>query len=261
MIELYINEEERKRFIEKTGEQSARKINGSRNCVFRSEDGTLYMVFHTQDGAKVIIRADEEECAVATDDHDMIETAKGTDPDLRGVRAMFDFLIDMSEDDIDKLEQLEDKVVAMEDRIFTDSISDSEAVKDILRFRKEILRRKRYYEKMEHLTDELAGLDDTFVFLDRRFDRLLNFVLRMQEYVEQVREAYQSQIDIEQNNLMKYFTVVSTIVLPLTLITGWYGMNVKMPEFGWKYGYLFVICLSIAIFGLMIYIFKKKKWL
>ena len=43
---------------------------------------------------------------------------------------------------------------------------------------------------------------------------------------------YQAQIDIEQNNLMKFFTVVTSIFAPLTLITGWYGMNLKLPELG-----------------------------
>ena len=85
-------------------------------------------------------------------------------------------------------------------------------------------------------------------------------VRNMVESVTQAREAYQAQIDIEQNNIMKIFTIVTSIFLPLTLIVGWYGMNFSMPEFTWKYGYLMVIVLSVSVcVGLALY-FKKKKW-
>ena len=53
---------------------------------------------------------------------------------------------------------------------------------------------KRYYEQMEFLTDELRAVDPSFAFIDKKFDRLLEFVLHLQEYIESVREAYQSQI-------------------------------------------------------------------
>ena len=114
---------------------------------------------------------------------------------------------------------------------------------------------------MELLTDELMQQDDYFTFIDKKFDKLFNYILRTQEYLEHVREAYEAQIDIEQNKLMKFFTVITSIFLPLTLIAGWYGMNLQMPEFQWAHGYPVVIVLSVAIVGFMVYIFKKNKWL
>ena len=66
--------------------------------------------------------------------------------------------------------------------------------------------------------------------------------------VSQLREAYQSQLSIRQNDLMKVFTVVTAIFLPLTLIVGWYGMNfANMPELHWRYGYPCVFIVSIGI--------------
>ena len=59
---------------------------------------------------------------------------------------------------------------------------------------------------------------------------------------------------------MKIFTVITTIFLPLTLVVGWYGMNVKMPEYDWTYGYLYVIIISIVLVLVSIYIIRKKKW-
>ena len=60
---------------------------------------------------------------------------------------------------------------------------------------------------------------------------------------------------------MKLLTVVTTICLPLTIIVGWYGMNFVMPELQWRGGYLYVIVLSLAVLGLVIWYFKKKKFL
>jgi magnesium transporter len=59
---------------------------------------------------------------------------------------------------------------------------------------------------------------------------------------------------------MKLFTVVTVIFMPLTLIVGWYGMNLKMPEFSWHFGYLFVIGLSLCTLLVSLMFFKRKKW-
>ena len=113
---------------------------------------------------------------------------------------------------------------------------------------------------MEFLTDEMSAVDPAFAFIDKKFDRLMEFVLHLQNYIESVRDAYQSQIDIEQNQIMKFFTVVTTIFTPLTLITGWYGMNFVMPEYDWSHGYAYVAGLSLAVVLVLILLFRRKKW-
>jgi magnesium transporter len=60
---------------------------------------------------------------------------------------------------------------------------------------------------------------------------------------------------------MKIFTVITSIFLPLTLLVGWYGMNLQMPEFNWPFGYPFVILLSVIVVIVSIVIFKRRKWL
>ena len=98
--------------------------------------------------------------------------------------------------------------------------------------------------------------------LYRRTERRFQNVLNLREYVTQVRESYEAEVDISLNTTMKIFTVVTTIFLPLTLIAGWYGMNFpNMPEFGWKYAYPAVIIVSILVIILEIIYFKKKKML
>ena len=92
-------------------------------------------------------------------------------------------------------------------------------------------------------------------------ERYLNAVQSLRESVAQLREAYQSQLSIQQNDLMKIFTVVTAVFLPLTLLVGWYGMNFSnMPELSWKYGYPAVIVISLVIVMICLWIMKKKKF-
>ena len=83
----------------------------------------------------------------------------------------------------------------------------------------------------------------------------------LRENVLQLRELYQSQQDEQQNKIMCMLTVVTTLFLPLTLLTGWYGMNFAyMPELQWKYGYITVIIAAVVIVVIEIIYFKKKKF-
>ena len=81
------------------------------------------------------------------------------------------------------------------------------------------------------------------------------------EYTSQIRDVYQQKLSVNQNNIMKVLTIVTTIFMPLTLITGWYGMNFSgMPELHWKYGYPAIILVSVAVVVLSLWVCKKKKF-
>ena len=78
----------------------------------------------------------------------------------------------------------------------------------------------------------------------------------------QLRDLIQTRVDVKQNRIMTLLTVVTTIFTPLTLLTGWYGMNFRyMPELEYRWSYPVVILVSLAIaVGCLVY-FKKKKWM
>ncbi|HRV34050.1 MAG TPA: CorA family divalent cation transporter, partial [Anaerovoracaceae bacterium] len=161
----------------------------------------------------------------------------------------------------------EDRIIQADDDILLDSRKNH--LKEIIAFRKELLNLKRYYEQFISIFEDLEENENGLLSkeeirrletLSNRTARFLANVVNMQDRVSQIREAYQSQIDIEQNQIMKVFTVVTVIFLPLTLLAGWYGMNLRMPEYEWDLGYPMVILVSISIgLGLFLY-FKKKKW-
>ena len=84
----------------------------------------------------------------------------------------------------------------------------------------------------------------------------------LREYLAQVRETYQAQLDLKLNQIMKIFTVIAAVFLPLSLVVGWYGMNFSnMPELNWKYGYQGVIALSVLITLAILFYFKKRDLL
>ena len=69
-------------------------------------------------------------------------------------------------------------------------------------------------------------------------------------------------LNINQNKIIKIFSVASVALLPPTLIASVYGMNFRfMPELEWKYGYVYVILLMVAsAVGPMVY-FRRRGWL
>jgi magnesium transporter len=69
-------------------------------------------------------------------------------------------------------------------------------------------------------------------------------------------------VNIEQNQVIKIFTVVTVVFMPPTLIASLYGMNfIHMPELRWVGGYPFAIVLMIASSLAFLWYFKRKKWL
>ncbi|WP_375444446.1 magnesium/cobalt transporter CorA [uncultured Fibrella sp.] len=86
-----------------------------------------------------------------------------------------------------------------------------------------------------------------------------NFIFERLEFLQ---NTFLGLVNLEQNNIIKIFTVLSLVLLPPTLIASIYGMNfANMPEVGWKYGYAFALGLMAISSGLTYYFFKKKNWL
>ncbi|MHA1732023.1 MAG: magnesium/cobalt transporter CorA [Promethearchaeota archaeon] len=91
---------------------------------------------------------------------------------------------------------------------------------------------------------------------------LLDLIDSNREFVFGIRDTYRSAMDAKMNAIMKTLTVVSAIILPLSLITGIYGMNFKyMPELNHPWGYLSVLMSMVAIAVTLLLVFKKIDWL
>lgn len=180
----------------------------------------------------------------------------------------FELMEYLVKEDVIFLQNYEKKLSELEGVLLQGVINDFD--KKMLAIRKELLALQSYYQQLTDVSETLEENQNhmfeeedcrIFDLYSKRADRLFDNTRRLQEYSLQLREMYESQIDIRQNKIMKFLTVVTTIFLPLSLIAGWYGMNfVGMPELSSPYGYAVVIIVSIAIILVEIWLFRIKKW-
>ncbi len=180
---------------------------------------------------------------------------------------LINFFEKLVADDCSKPDAIEQEISKLENSVL-DSHSGN-YVKHITTLRKRILVLTRYYEQLLDVLDDLLQNENEvisetalryFSIFESKMERRYRSILNLRDYLTQVREAYQAEVDIGLNNIMKIFTVLTAVFLPLTLLVGWYGMNLKMPEFGWEYAYPMVIVLAVAIVLFCLAFFKKKKW-
>lgn len=158
-----------------------------------------------------------------------------------------------------RVENLDERILHSRKDDFTFEIAD---------LNHELLSLYGYYEQLIELGVSLMENDNDIIEEEQlmyirtfvnRADRYLDQVKLLREYVVQVRESYQAQLDLGMNNVMKVLTVLTAIFSPLALITGWYGMNFKhMPELEWKYSYLGLIVFCVILVILLIRFLNKN---
>lgn len=252
------------------------RLLANRHVCFSLPDGAFLIAFYYCDiknpskkDDRVCIYCGAEDFVFISDNKRCVELMSDIDAKLDNQSQLLQFFNALTANDVYELEKTEDRITDLEDGLITEKKPNSESSADIISLRRELLKMKRYYEQLALITEDLTEnvnkalsdeLQKRFLSLDKRMDYLLNSVMHLREYITQVREAYQAQVDIEQNQIMKVFTVITSIFLPLTLIVGWYGMNLQMPEFQWSFGYPFVIILCAVVLIASFVFFKIKRW-
>jgi len=122
-------------------------------------------------------------------------------------------------------------------------------------------------EAVQELKNDDSELTDES--MRKYFDDILDHVVQLNETMESYREmsseikdTYMSSITFKTNQIVKVLTVITSIFIPLSFITGVYGMNFRhMPELAWKYGYLGAWVVMALITLLMILWIRRKNWL
>ncbi len=167
------------------------------------------------------------------------------------------------------LETIESDLSEQEESLFEKRIDKSFNL-HLLQTKKLLSKRHSYYSQLMEIADSVCENDNGIfneaylIYVDnvsKRIARLREDTSSLKNTVEHLQDAYSSYLDSNMNNTMKIFTVLTSIFFPLTIIVGWYGMNFQyMPELAWKFGYVYVIVLSVLTVLVFAAIGKWKKW-
>ncbi|MEK4299552.1 magnesium/cobalt transporter CorA [Oceanobacillus sp. FSL W8-0428] len=164
---------------------------------------------------------------------------------------------------------IEDEVFSFEDRHVNDA-TDNKLMEDVFQIRSLIIKLKRVtvpmQELIQHVKDETSFIKTKkqkmyIHHIEDHIIKQMHIIKSAQEMTGDIRDNYDSLNSYRLNNVMKILTLVSVIFLPLTLITGIYGMNFRnMPELQWDFGYFAVLAVMLFISVILIIYFKFKKW-
>ena len=184
-------------------------------------------------------------------------------------RFIYDLLEAIIEKDLKLLENVEKRLNDEEREILNGDLD--EFPKDLNDIRGDLLDLRVHYEQLIDLGQELEENENGFFkaenlryfrLFTERVSRLQDTVTSLREYVVQLRDLVHSRLEVKQNRIMTLLTVITSIFMPLTLITGWYGMNFKyMPELGMRWTYPALVGVFALIVVVCLVFFKKKKWL
>lgn len=228
-----------------------------------------------EDHSQLLLYMDREDLFIFCQDDAALARAQGIyrelteETEISNENLLHRFFAKLLKGDMSHLNRLEKDINDDETAILSDL--RREYLDHITAWRQELFQLKRYYGQLASIFDDLSTNENHLLgqeavrrltILGNRTERYLNSVQNLQESVCHLREAYQAQMSIQQNDLMKVFTVVTVLFLPLSLLVGWYGMNFSgMHELHWRYGYAAVIVLSIGIVLSLLWFFKRRKWL
>ncbi len=136
--------------------------------------------------------------------------------------------------------------------------------REIIHLRKTLIKEREVLVRLARGEFELVNERET-VYYRNVYDHLVRFTELIESSREMVSDLMQSHLAATSNHLnqiMKVLTMISTIVLPMTLVAGVYGMNFDhMPELKWQYGYPFALLLMAASGLISLAYFRWKKWL
>ena len=169
-------------------------------------------------------------------------------------------LFALIKNDSDFLSLMEKEAEDTEEKILEDR--DTNFFPLLTKRKRVVSKFEAFYLDMLSILDELEDIEETQNnSLKQKLSRLEVYAGRISQIISEIRSEGESlQLD-KENKTMEFLTVITTIFLPLTLLTGWYGMNWKgMKELDWKWGYLVFIGVSIAIVAFEIIYFLKRGY-
>lgn len=186
-----------------------------------------------------------------------------------GYHVLVTLLETRVEYDADMIEEITDQITGLSKTLNTEDDLDQDIlirIKDlqekVMIIRQNIMDKQRVVSNMlkcdffptellPRLTMIIKDINSLFEYTRFGFDRL-----------DYLQDTFLGLVNLQQNKIIKIFTVVSVIFMPPTLIASIYGMNFKhLPELDWKLGYPVSILMMVGFSGAVLVYFRRKKWL
>ncbi len=172
-------------------------------------------------------------------------------------------------DDLAYLGRLEDTMEDAEEAMIERGADITTSM--IMAYRRASSRLGTYYQQVAAMAAIIADDENklmepadarAFTRVSNLADRLANRAEIIKEYGIQLHELHQTRIDLKQNSIMQTFTIVTVLFAPLTLVTGWFGMNLSvLPGVDWPWMAAALIALAVVTTsGFLIY-FRRRHWL
>ena len=220
-------------------------------------------------GSGFVITFQEREGDVFNPIRDRIRTARGLirkmGPDYL-TYALIDAIVDNY---FVILEKLGEKIEYIEDELVTRPTLETlreihELRRDMIFLRKSVWPLREVVSKLEREGSKLIK-ETTGIYLRDVYDhtiQVIDAVETFRDMLSGMLDIYLSSISNRMNEVMKVLTIIATIFIPLTLISGVYGMNFAyMPELGSPWGYPLVLLSMAIIVSVMLVYFRRRRWL
>ena len=183
------------------------------------------------------------------------------------LHRIVDAMVDSYRPEMDKLE---DRIDELEKSIF--EAPDPMLVRRILDEKRHIAGLRRIVTPQRDVIARLARRDFVDVSTEMAFRfrdvydhlvRIADDVLIFQDRITGMLDAHLSNVSNRLNEVMKVLTVVSTTLMPLTLLTGVYGMNVPLPHFpgGGPLQFWWIFGIMVVTIVVMLAMFRRKRWI
>jgi magnesium transporter len=167
------------------------------------------------------------------------------------------------------LEAIEDEIERLEDMLIeSQEIGHKSKIhhlkKQLLLVRKSVIPLREAISRFSKI-DNHTVQPVTVVFIRDLYDHIIqitDMVDSFRDMLNSLQDLFLSEVSLKMNRIMQFLTLVSTIFIPLTFLTGLYGMNfVNIPELQMQYGYFILWAIMVVISIGLVFYFKKKKWI
>jgi len=185
-----------------------------------------------------------------------------------GAHVLVALLETRVEFDADMIENMTQKITQLSNSLSLQE-ADEELLSEIKNLQeKTMLLRENIIDKQRTVSSMLrsefipAELQPKLTIIVKDINSLVEHIKFSFDRLDYLQDTFLGYVNIEQNKIIKIFTIVSVIFMPPTLIASIYGMNFHlMPELDKKWGYPITILVMVLSSLFILYYFKKRKWL